>query len=87
MVGAEMTSAPLAVYLAFSCRKTARCGVGFLSENTSASTEAVTNMRGSRMGGKKIRAHLLFLLANGEAFLMNSAASEEDESGMNMHEL
>lgn len=31
-----------------------------------------------RMG--KISTHLFFLLANGEALLMNSAASEEDES-------
>lgn len=45
-----------------------------------SSTRAVTNMKDSWMGEKKISAHLLFLLANGEAFLMNSAASEEDES-------
>lgn len=80
MVGAEMPSTSLAVYLAFSCWKTAWCGVSLYQKTPKRAAEAVTNPIREPLGWGKIRAHLLFLLANGEAFLMNSAASEEDES-------
>lgn len=45
-----------------------------------SSTTAKANMKDSRIEGGEISAHLLVVLANGEAFLMNSTASEEDES-------